>query len=65
MDLPEQLAAHKEVIGLWERYRELQKQLFVHQSAVAELANDICDCGKKIYELYKSSDDGLNGQAKP
>ena len=51
---------HNEVLVLWEQYKSLQKTILVIQADCKELEKDISDCGKRIYELYQKSDEGLD-----
>jgi len=55
-------AIHQELMDLWERYKNLQMQILTLQGSAADLATEISDCGKRIYELYHISDNGLEGK---
>ena len=57
-DLKKQL--HQEILDLWERYKALHKTILLLQGDMSDLDKAIRDCGKRIYELYTKSDEGLD-----
>jgi hypothetical protein len=52
--------AHKEIMGLWDRYQEFTRNLCLLRGNVTELESDLTKLGQKLYQLYKSSDNGLD-----
>ena len=53
--------AHKEICEQWRRYQDLTKAVYSLQSTLGELIKDMNKTGQEIYQLYKASDNGLNG----
>ena len=51
---------HNDVLQLWERYKSLQKTILVVRADCSDPEENISDCGKRIYELYQKSDEGLD-----
>ena len=47
-------------MDLWERYKALHKTIILLQGDMSDLDKAIRDCGKRIYELYTKSDEGLD-----
>lgn len=61
--MSEQQQVHSDINELWQRYRELDKQVYALDASIKELLAEAGDVGQRLIELYHQSDNGLNGAA--
>ncbi len=53
---------HAEIMEHWKQYKELSKRLMTLEADIADLRNAHSETGQRLYNLYKISDNGLNGE---
>ena len=54
--------AHKKVMELWDKYRDLSKEILRLQADISNLLTESQSVGQQIYQLYQTTDKLLNSE---